>query len=1688
MKHRYSLARCFHLGAGVLFLLLLTAPGAWAQLSKIYYTQGSSTATLDAAKAVNPDGSGGATLASAAASFSQPTDIVLDKANGFIYVADQYVGTGGILRFTTAGTGRTVIVPPTAGATYNGLALDAANNRLFFTQGSATNSALDALKLVNLSTLSVTTLASGPASFSQPTDLVLDAAGSLLYVADQFTGTGAILRFTTAGASRTVIVPATANADYNGLALDVAGNRLFFTQGSATATLDALKVVSLSTGFTVTPLASGAVNFTQPTDLAYDALGGQVYVTDQFVGTGAILRYSSTGTGRTVVVPATAGATYNGLVLDSNSAPVVTTSGGTTAFVEGNNVTSTAVAIDAALTLTDDNATLASATVSITGNYQSAEDVLAFTNVAMGNIAPASNSGGVLTLTSAGATATVAQWQAALRAVTYTNSSNTPNTTPRTVSFAVNDGALGSNVATKNVSVTAVNDAPVVTTSGGNTAFTQSLPGPSTPVAIDAALTVTDLDNATLASATVSITGNYQSAEDVLAFTNVAMGNIAPASNSGGVLTLTSAGATATVAQWQAALRAVTYTNSSNTPNTTPRTVSFAVNDGALGSNVATKNVSVTAVNDAPVVTTSGGNTAFTQSLPGPSTPVAIDAALTVTDLDNATLASATVSITGNYQSAEDVLAFTNVAMGNIAIASNTAGVLTLTSAGATATVAQWQAALRAVTYTNTAAAPNISNRTISFAANDGTTASNVATKTVTLARAAVTVASVAVPVNGTYRTGQNLDFTVTFTAAVTVNAAGGTPTLLLTLDTGGSVAATYLSGSGTSALIFRYTVVSGNLDATGIALGTALLANGGTIRDAAAQDAVLTLNGVGPTAGVLVDGVAPTLTSINRQTPAAALTNATTLVYRVTFSEAVNGVGPTDFALMATGTATGSIAFATLVSSGVYDVTVNPVSGNGTLRLDLNSSGTGITDVPGNAIVGGFTTGQSYTLDTSAPTVAITSTASNPTSTSPIPVTVTFSENVTGFSASGVAVTNGTLSGFTAVSGTVYTFSITPAGTGLVTVNVAASVAQDAATNDNTAAPQLSIQYNAPITQVVWNGSVSTDWFTAGNWTGGVPTATLDALVPAGMPRYPSIASGSATAKILTLNTGGTISQTGGTLDLKGDFVTNGSYSATGGTLALTGAASQAVGGSSPATLWNLSVGAAGATLSGPATLARVLTLTGNLATGGQPFTLLSDATGTALVVNTTGVVLGNATVQRYIDPSLNAGLGYRHYSAPVSNSIVADLTTAGFSPVVNPTYNTSATPALETPFPTVYGYDQSRLTLTSSLGAFDKGFFSPAALSSGLTVGRGYTVNIGASQLVDFVGTLNNGDLTLPLARNAGATATDAGWQLLGNPYPAPLDASAINLADRPNLDASIYVFSSTAQYAGQYRSYVNGIGGNPVVPVGQGFFARVSPGQTSGSVTFRNSQRLTSPDATPFQRGAAETRPLLQLTLRGATGTTASDDTYVYFQAGATAGIDPQYDAVKLPNSTGLNLASIAMGTQLAINGLPVGSTTTVTVPLFIGLPATGTYTLNAAQVLNFTTGAQPFLRDLQLNTLTDLSQQPTYAFTQNAFSTAPRFEVVFGPQQVLGTASAALAGQVAVFPNPAHAAVSVELPAALSHQAVTAALVDALGRVVLTQQLAAGRSTHTLPLTNVAAGEYSLRLQTAAGVVVKKLVVE
>ncbi|QKQ26853.1 hypothetical protein [Candidatus Reidiella endopervernicosa] len=127
----------------------------------------------------------------------------------------------------------------------------------------------------------------------------------------------------------------------------------------------------------------------------------------------------------------------------------------------------------------------------------------------------------------------------------------------------------------------------------------------------------------------------------------------------------------------------------------------------------------------------------------------------------------------------------------------------------------------------------------------------------------APTVSSVSVPANATYVAGDNLYFTVNTTENVTVNTGGGTPTLALTIGATGKTAS-YVSGTGTSALVFRYTVESGLADTDGIAVGGSITLNSGTMKDAAGNDLTTTLNSVGSLTAVLVDSTAPTVSSVS--------------------------------------------------------------------------------------------------------------------------------------------------------------------------------------------------------------------------------------------------------------------------------------------------------------------------------------------------------------------------------------------------------------------------------------------------------------------------------------------------------------------------------------------------------------------------------------------------------------------------------------------------------------------------------------------------------------------------------------------------------------------------------------------------------------------------------------------------------
>lgn len=97
------------------------------------------------------------------------------------------------------------------------------------------------------------------------------------------------------------------------------------------------------------------------------------------------------------------------------------------------------------------------------------------------------------------------------------------------------------------------------------------------------------------------------------------------------------------------------------------------------------------------------------------------------------------------------------------------------------------------------------------------------------------------------------------------------------------------------------------------------------------------------------------------------------------------------------------------------------------------------------------------------------------------------------------------------------------------------------------------------------WLGNTSTDWFTASNWCGGVPTSSTNVTISSSAPNQPNINGAGAVCNNITINTGATLTITGSNgLSVSGNWTNNGTFTANTSTVTFTGSAAQTIDGSS--------------------------------------------------------------------------------------------------------------------------------------------------------------------------------------------------------------------------------------------------------------------------------------------------------------------------------------------------------------------------------------------------------------------------------------------------------------------------------------------------------------------------------------------
>ncbi|MCT7967866.1 hypothetical protein NG799_16115 [Laspinema sp. D1] len=308
------------------------------------------------------------------------------------------------------------------------------------------------------------------------------------------------------------------------------------------------------------------------------------------------------------------------------------------------------------------------------------------------------------------------------------------------------------------------------------------------PIVDPIALTLTDVDSTEMSGATITISNLLDGANEVLSATTV--GNIT-ASYSNGILTLSG---TDTRANYQQVLRSLTYNNTAVSPNPLARTIEFTVNDGSTSSPVATTTLNI-GPNTPPALDLNGGAAGIDYGATfnaGMGAVAVVDSSsLTVTDVNNPSLSSATATITNLLDGGAESLGATTTGTNITASYNSVSGILTLSG---TDTVANYQQVLRSVTYNNTNSLPNTTPRSIQLVVNDGTVQSPIATTTLTLNTDADLQLTNTVS-NTTPAIGETLTFTV---ALINNGPAGATNIAVTNILPGGmnGITATPSSGS----------------------------------------------------------------------------------------------------------------------------------------------------------------------------------------------------------------------------------------------------------------------------------------------------------------------------------------------------------------------------------------------------------------------------------------------------------------------------------------------------------------------------------------------------------------------------------------------------------------------------------------------------------------------------------------------------------------------------------------------------------------------------------------------------------------------------------------------------------------------------------------------------------------------------
>jgi fibronectin-binding autotransporter adhesin len=561
----------------------------------------------------------------------------------------------------------------------------------------------------------------------------------------------------------------------------------------------------------------------------------------------------------------------------------------------------------------------------------------------------------------------------------------------------------------------------------------------------------------------------------------------------------------------------------------------------------------------------------------------------------------------------------------------------------------------------------------------------------------------------------------------------------------------------------------------------------------------------------------------------------------------------------------------------------------------------------------------------------------------------------------------------------------------------------------------QLSGQYQLAelyVGGIVWNGNISGDWNNTGNWTPPtIPTIADNITIAIGTVAQPSfLTGGNGFCKNITFEAGANMTVPSSKMLTISGNITSVNTSINGsGTVKITSPA--AVHSGNTSFFGELSI----------ATGANLTTNNGiTIKSGGS----LMHGAGTA---GAGGNVTGNVKVQR-TGTSANA---YNYWSSPISNGNVSVL--GGNRYFYNPTSATSSS---------AQGLRQGWLPATGSM-----------------TNGRGYIAT--ASGTVTFNGPANNGSINYgPLS-----LGTFTNFNLIGNPYPSAISASAF-VAANPQINGSaLYFWDDDGTAGGGWSAsdyavwnnlgFVSGPNSATVftgnIASGQGFFVDATASTTA---QFNNTMRTAVNNAF-FEEQAIE-----RLWISVTTAANDYNETLIAFKNDATDDADQQYDALKMRGNENIALYTIIGNNDYAIQALPTLNADKM-LPLGIDAPVSGQQTLKLKQIDHIPASAQVILEDTKLGVFQNLRTNPIYVYNFESTTDTDRFRLHFKPAVKLVASTESCASNDGTILINSNSATTWDYSVLNSNGATIASATDFSGNAML-ENLAA--DIYTVNLSN------------------------